>query len=164
MQFLQRNFAKTAAQLLFFACGMLQGWGLGPADSLSLSLFRGWQPRQSWEFLNYKHQSSGSFFGSNKKLTKEKVFGKDIPQTSGSHSGGRRGSKTSDRPSKPWTNKHLGADIHDPNARMSMDLEGSKNILLRKTSSRNLLLQTSICSMRCRRGGGVRQKLTGRRL
>ena len=26
VQLLQRNFPKIAAQLLFFACGMLQGW------------------------------------------------------------------------------------------------------------------------------------------
>ena len=29
-------------------------------------------------------------------------------------------SKTSGRPPKPWKNKRLGADIHDPNARTSM--------------------------------------------
>ena len=28
VRFLQRNFPKIAAQLLFFTCGMLQGWGL----------------------------------------------------------------------------------------------------------------------------------------
>ena len=28
VQFLQHNFPNIAAQLLFFACGMLQGWGL----------------------------------------------------------------------------------------------------------------------------------------
>ena len=37
------------------------------------------------------------------------------------------GSKPSGRPSKPWKSKHLGADIHDPNARTSMTPGGAKN-------------------------------------
>ena len=53
-----------------------------------------------------------------KKQPKEKLFGPDIPRTSRSHPCGRPGSKTSGRPSKQ--NKHLGADMHDPNARTSM--------------------------------------------
>ena len=52
----------------------------------------------------------------NKKQPKEKVFGPDIPRTSRGHSCGRPGPKNSGRPSKPWKNKHLGVDIHDPNA------------------------------------------------
>ena len=36
------------------------------------------------------------------------------------HSYGRPGSKALGRPSKPWKNKHLGADIHHLNARTSM--------------------------------------------
>ena len=31
VQFLQHNFPKSAAQLLLFASGMLQGWGFGLA-------------------------------------------------------------------------------------------------------------------------------------
>ena len=51
-----------------------------------------------------------------KKQPTEEVFGPDILRTSQDHSCGRPGSKTSGRPSKPWKNRHLGADIHDPNA------------------------------------------------
>ena len=39
---------------------------------------------------------------------------------SGRISHGLPGSETSGRLSKPWNNKHLRADIHDPNARTSM--------------------------------------------
>ena len=35
--------------------------------------------------------------------------------------------KISGRPSKPWKNEHLGADIHDPNPRTSMTPAGAKH-------------------------------------
>ena len=58
-----------------------------------------------------------------KKRTKEKVFGADIPRTSGG-----RSPKTSGRPSKPWKNKHLGADFHDPNSRTSITPGGAQKL------------------------------------
>ena len=54
-----------------------------------------------------------------KKQPKEKGFRPDFPQTSTRHSCGRPGSRALGRPAKSWKNKHLGADIHDPNARTS---------------------------------------------
>ena len=65
----------------------------------------------------------------NEKLNsrKEKVFGPDVLWTSWGHSRGSPGSKISGRPSKPWKNKHLGADIHDPNTRTSVTPGGCTN-------------------------------------
>ena len=61
--------------------------------------------------------------GSQKKnQPKEEVFGTDIPRTSGGHSRGYPGQKLRSGRSKPWKNKHLGADIHDPKARTSTTL------------------------------------------
>ena len=54
-----------------------------------------------------------------KNQPKEEVFGPDIPRTSGGHSRGYPGPKLRSGRSKSWENKHLGADIHDPKARMS---------------------------------------------
>ena len=48
--------------------------------------------------------------------------------------GGRPGAKTSVKPSKSWKNKHLGADVHDPKARMWMTPGGFKKTSVRKTS------------------------------
>ena len=45
-----------------------------------------------------------SLLSGTKKQPKEKVFGTDIPRTSGGHLCGRPGSKTSGRPSKTWKN------------------------------------------------------------
>ena len=55
------------------------------------------------------------------KQPKEKVFVADIPRTSG-------GQKASSRPLKHLKEKHMGADIHGPNAWTSMTPErGSRN-------------------------------------
>ena len=55
-----------------------------------------------------------------KKQPKEEVFGTDIPRTSGGHSRGYPGPKLRSGRSKSL--KNLGADIHDPKARMSTTL------------------------------------------
>ena len=57
-----------------------------------------------------------------KNQPKEEVLGTDIPRTSGGHSRGYPGPKLRSGRSKPWKNKHLGADIHDPKARTSTTL------------------------------------------
>ena len=57
-----------------------------------------------------------------RKQPKEEVFGPDIPRTSRGHSRGCPGSTLRSGPSTPWKNKHFGADIHDPKARMSTTL------------------------------------------
>ena len=54
-----------------------------------------------------------------KNQPKEEVFGPDIPWTSGGHSCGNPGPKLRSGPSKPWENKHFGANIHDPKVRTS---------------------------------------------
>ena len=53
---------------------------------------------------------------------KEEVFGTDIQLTSGGHSRGYPGPKLRSGRSKPWKNKHLGADVHHPKARTSTTL------------------------------------------
>ena len=85
-------------------------------------LFCLYSPKPALEVL----QTGTCTIGRNEKQSKEKVFGLDIPRTSRGHSCGRPGSKTSGRPSKPLKNKHLGADVHDPNTRTSMTPAGAK--------------------------------------
>ena len=64
--------------------------------------------------------------------------GADILRTSRGHSCGRPGSKTPGRPSEPWKNKHLGADIHDPNARTSMTPGGAQKNFAQKLRANDL--------------------------
>ena len=80
-------------------------------------------------------QVSLLYFSSTENQPKEEIFGTDIPRTSGGHSRGCPGPKTSARAAKILKkSKHFGKDIHDPKARTSTTLRG-----FQKTSVRKLL-------------------------
>ena len=68
-----------------------------------------------------------------KNKPKRKFSGQISRGRPGGHSCWRPGSKASSRPSKLWKDKHLGADIHDPNARTSMTPGGCQKNFVQKT-------------------------------
>ena len=85
------------------------------------------------------------FISGTKNQPKEKVFGTDIPRTSGGHSRGYPDRKLRSGRPKSWKNKHWGADIHDPKARTSTTLRD-----FQKLRSEKLWAEFSFPNTTCR--------------
>ena len=67
-------------------------------------------------------------FQERKSSPKSKFWGRISGGRPRGYPGGHPGAKTSVKPSKPWKNKHFGADAHDPKARTSMTPGGLKKL------------------------------------